>query len=149
MQIVGALRGAESRLNMDGKQRQPAVARAANAMIKALGGATVRLRIASAAADGLESELGITATTCQEIEVSPVVVRNLDAKNGREQIEVLMSSNTLDLMIPASGIANGMEFLNKVQAILCDERIYIVTRVSAERFAGVEYMYRLKALRIP
>jgi len=130
---------------MDGKHRQPAMARAVNAMMRALGGATVSLRIPASGIEGLERELGITATTYQEFELSPVVFRNAGIKDGREQVEVLVSSIALDALVPACGVPNGMDLLNKVQAIVSGERVFVVTGISVERFAGVEYMYRLAA----
>jgi hypothetical protein len=130
---------------MGGKQRQPAMVRAVNALTRALGGATVKLRIATVAAEGLERELGITATAYEELELSPVVWRHAGMEAGREQVEMLVSSNTLDLLMPACGVANGTDFLKKVQAIICGQSVYVVTEVSAERFAGVEYLYRVKA----
>jgi hypothetical protein len=38
-----------------------------------------------------------------------------------------------------------MEFLKRVQSVVCEERVYVVIEVTAERFAGVEYLYRVKA----
>ncbi len=121
------------------------MARAVNALTRALGGATVKLRIATVAVEGLERELGITATSFEELELSPVIWRHEGMKDEREQMEMLVSSNALELLMPASGVANGLDFLKRVQAIECGERVYVVTEVSAERFAGVEYLYRVKA----
>jgi hypothetical protein len=38
-----------------------------------------------------------------------------------------------------------MEFLKRVRAIVSGGRRFTVTEVSAQRFAGVEYLYRVKA----
>ena len=130
---------------MNGKERQPAMVRAVNAMTRALGGATGKLRIASTAVTGLERELGITATAYEEVELSPVVLRNLQAKEGRQQVEMLVSSSSVDALMPACGVADGLEFLKRVQSLVCEERVYVVIEVTAERFAGVEYLYRVKA----
>ena len=131
---------------MDGKQRQPALARAADAMVRALGGAAVSLRFASGAPQGLERELGLTATTYQELELAPVVLRSMRRKEAREGVELLVSSHALDTLMPACGVANGMELLKRVQAIVSNGRVFVVTGVSAESFAGLEYMYRLTAV---
>jgi hypothetical protein len=130
---------------MNAKDRQPAMARAVNALTRALGGATVKLRVATTAVEGLERELGLTATSYEELELSPVIWRYDGMKKEREQMEMLVSSNALDLLMPASVVANGLDFLKRVQAIEFGERVYVVTEVSAERFAGVEYLYRVKA----
>ena len=121
------------------------MSRAVNALTRALGGATVKLRIVAVAIEGLERELGVTTIAYEELELAPVVLRNVGIKEGREQVEMLVSANTLDLLMPACGVANGMDFLKKVQAIICEENVYVVTELSAERFAGVEYLYRVKA----
>ena len=130
---------------MGAEQRQNAMVRAANALTRAVGGATVTLRVVTSAAEGCERELGVTAAACQELELSPVVLRNNGVNDGRAQVEMLVSVHALDALMPACGVADAMEFLKRVRAIVSGGRVFTVTEVSAQRFAGVEYLYRVKA----
>ena len=137
---------------MAGGRRQPALVRAVKAMMQALGGASVRLRIPVASASGIQRELGIVASAYQEVQVAPVVVRaaeeTADARrNGHiTQIEVLISPTALDAITPAVGVADGSTFLRNVEQIVYGERVFSVTDVSADRFAGVAYLYHVMAV---
>ena len=135
---------------MAGGRRQPALVRAVNAMMRALGGASVGLRMAVATADGVQRELGIAASAYQEVRVAPVVVRQLQGAakegDGREEIEILISPTALDAVTPAVGIDDGWTFLCGVEQVVHAERVFAVTDVSADRFAGLAYMYRVTAV---
>ena len=137
---------------MAGGRRQPALVRAVNAMMQALGGASVRLRIPVASASGIQRELGIVASAYQEVQVAPVVVRaaeeTADARRNAHitQIEVLISPTALDAITPAVGVADGSTFLRNVEQIVYGERVFSVTDVSADRFAGVAYLYHVMAV---
>ena len=132
-------------------QRQPALVRAVNAMMRALGGAPVKLRIAAASDAGTQRELGIAAAAYEETELAPVLVRTVTAdKNVRPtattQIEVLVASSAVEALIPAFGATDGESFLEMVRQIVYGDLVFAVTQVSAERFAGVAYMYRVTAV---
>ncbi len=138
---------------MAGWQRQPALVRAVNSMMRALGGATISLRFPAASDGGTQRELGITAATLQEAELGPVVVReSAESADKRvrgtqpRQIEALISSSTLDARLPAFGMNDGLSFLRHAQQLVYGGLVFTVTSVSAERFAGVTYMYRVAAV---
>ena len=127
-------------------RRQPALARAVNAMMRALGGASVKLRMPVASTSGVQRELGIAASAYQEVQLAPVIVRNLKERDGRRQIEVLISSSVLDTLTPAVGAADGWGFLRQVEQIVNADLVFAVTDVSADQFAGVAYLYHLTAV---
>ena len=131
---------------MAGGRRQPALVRAVNAMMRALGGASVKLRTPVASASGIERELGIDPSAYQEAQLAPVIVRNLNEKDGRQQIEVLISSSALDTLMPAVGTNDGWGLLRQVEQIVYADLVFAVTDVSADRFAGVAYMYHVTAV---
>lgn len=122
--------------------RQSMLARAVNAMVRAMGGGAVKLRMPTSAA-GLERELGIAAPTTEEVEVSPVVVRELGLKDGRVQVQVLISANSMQPVMDARGTVNGLALLRSVESMAYGERVFRVMAVSAETFAGMEYLWRM------
>jgi len=129
---------------MAGWQRQPAMVRAVNALMRALGGASIKLRIPAPTDGGKQRELGIAAAAYQEAELAPAMVRSTSGG----QVEVLISSSALDLLMPAFGANDGANFLRQVQQIVYGDLVFTVTGVRAERFAGVEYMYRMTAISV-
>jgi hypothetical protein len=126
--------------------RQTVLVRAMNTMVRALGGGPVRLRVPSAAAAGLERELGITAPALEELEIGPVVVRKLAEKAGRARVEVIVSASSLAPLLSGRGDASAYLLLKSAESLMYDERVFRVTAVSAESFGGVEYMYRVTAV---
>jgi hypothetical protein len=138
---------------MAGERRSPALVRAVNALMRSLGGASVQLRIPVATADGLQRELGIAASACQGLQVAPVMVRHFQGPrsaakevDGREEIKIQISPSALDAVTPAVGMADGFAFLRSVEQVVYAERVFAVTDVSADRFAGVAYMYHVTAV---
>lgn len=128
-------------------QRQTALVRAVNGMMRALGGTWVKLRLPGGGAPGEERELGMTPAVYQEVELGPVVVRAVPSRDGRERVQALISANALDLLMPAFGETKGRKFLEQVSAIVYGNGVFQVTAVSAEKFGGLEYLYRVDAVR--
>src|SRR5438309_607973 len=80
-----------------------AVMRAADALLRALGGDQIGLVLALPTANGSNStELGLTDPGVQQIAIAPVVVRTLPAPNTGPRVR-------LELLISASAIANAVD----------------------------------------
>ena len=78
--LLGALCRAEGRVSMNGKERQPAMVRGRECHDARLRWSDGEVKDRIDGSKGLERELGITATAYEEVELSPVVLRNLQAK---------------------------------------------------------------------
>ena len=128
-------------------ERQPAIVRATNALIRTLGGTSVRLRVSGGTSAGTERELGITSAAYEELEVCPVVLRRMQSEDTRDRIEVVISAGTLEKLTNGSGAGAALEFLKLVVAVVYGDDVFQITNVSAETFGGLEYMYRVRAER--
>jgi hypothetical protein len=127
--------------------RQSALVRAVNAMIRAMGGASMKLRIA-AASTGSGRELGVEAPLVQELQISPVIVRSLSRSGNERTVEVVISSSVLEGILLAYGSTDGAAFLRSAEQVLYGEDVFAITDVKVERFAGVEYLYRIRAASV-
>ncbi len=125
--------------------RQTMLARAVNAMVRAMGGGSVKLRIPTATG-GLERELGMTAQLAEEIAVGPVVVREFSLKDGRAQVQLLISASSMQAVMDARGEVSGLAMLKSVESLVYCEREFRVTGVTAETFVGMEYLWRIEAV---
>lgn len=125
--------------------RQTVLARAVNAMVRAMGGGHVKLQL-PAATPGLERELGITAQLSEEVEVGPVVVRELGLKDGRAQVQVLISASSIQPLMEARGEVSGLAMLKSADSLTYGDREFQVIEVSAETFGSMEYMWRMTAI---
>lgn len=124
-------------------ERQTVLVRAVNAMVRAMGGGSVRLRLPSSAPLGLERELGIAPSLEEEIEIGPVVVRTLEAKEGRARVQLVIAASSLDPVMVARGESNGYALLKNAVSMMYGDCVFRVTEVSTEEFGGLEYMWRV------
>src|SRR4051794_33603967 len=92
-----------------------AVLRAANAMLRALGGAEVSILLPAVnLADDTSAQLGIADPGVEQVALSPVVVRNLPTENNgpRRRLEFLIPASSLAEAATARSIASGQALLD-------------------------------------
>ncbi len=117
------------------------LARAAEAMLRALGGQTVTV-LFPIAADA--NELGLGATAAEEVPFAPVVVRSLPPDDaGRARRELLFSATALAAR--TDGIS-GEALLQSALGVRHHGRLLRIARVTPEFFAGSPYLYRVVAI---
>jgi hypothetical protein len=118
--------------------RCPALARAAEGMLRALGGCEVRLRCPVAAAkDEQARQLGFDAPITEDVSIAPVVV--------------LANADSFELLIAPGSVAQylqdraqtAQQFFASVLAVLYGGRELRVKLFHVEQFAGAEYLYRV------
>lgn len=117
-----------------------AVARAAEAMLRSLGGATVLLRFPNARVNGPVNGLGLEQVSVREIEAAPVIVR--EVHDG--EYEALFSAASLAIAAEVVGGAPA-DALRLALALVHHDRVLRLSEVTVEEFAGVPYLLRAKA----
>ncbi|MGH9524985.1 MAG: hypothetical protein ACRD3E_20860 [Terriglobales bacterium] len=118
--------------------RGAAMARSAEAMLRALGGTEVRFRCpVSAAKDAQARQLGMDAPVTEDIAVSPVVVRGVG-----DEYELLIAPASVAAYLADRG-QSAEQFFQAVLAVLVDVREFAVHAFQAEQFAGADYLYRV------
>jgi hypothetical protein len=127
--------------------RQAVLVRAVNAMVRAMGGAAITLRIPMAS-PGTSRELGLETALVQEVELSPVVVRHRKQTGKSQDVEAVISSSVVESALATYGQTDATAFLRSAEQMTFAGEVFVVTGVKAERFAGVEYLYRLSATGI-
>lgn len=126
-----------------------AVVRAADAMLRVLGGAKVRLLMAAASMpDEGSAQLGMVDPGVEEVELSPVVVRNLPtgAAGPRRRLEFLVTAATVVLVLQDRNVASAQALFEGAIGIVYDNSLLRVEGVAAEYFAGSAYLYRVVAV---
>jgi hypothetical protein len=118
------------------------MARAAEAMLRALGGIEVRVLIPrQMSGSGCGVELGLAQETPEEVPVAPVVVRDL----GECKFELLFPASVLQAKSASRMGREPDAFLRNALGIEFRGRVVRVTGIAAERFAGAEYLFRVSA----
>lgn len=112
--------------------------RSANAIVRALGGTAIKLRICTGLADADTRGLGLSPAQFEDIEVNPAVLQSQD-------------DGTLLVLIPADSIQYGENdgcqsartLLPKAVAILHGERLLKIKSIRASYAGGLEYLYQI------
>jgi hypothetical protein len=117
-------------------------ARAAEAMLRALGGAEITLCFpAQPAADQTARELGLAEATVQEIRLAPVVVRAIASSKS----EFLVSAPALTQVVEQRQAESVPALLDSCVAMVWQGRALRLVSVTPEFFAGTAYLYRIIA----
>ncbi len=119
-----------------------AAVRAAEALLRTLGGGAVVVRIRfPLEATGNNLELGIAGAATEDVTLSPVVVRNFSAQQGTE---LLISAATLARAREIQDAATAREFFSGAVGVVVEERLLRILFVQVDELAGTPYLYRVK-----
>ena len=123
--------------------------RAADAMLRALGGDQVSLVLPlSGQSGGSNAELGLDDPGVQQVVIWPVVVRALSVPETgpRRRLEFLLSASAVANTVEGAGFPSADELFNSALAIQYQADLFHIESTSTERFAGVAYLYRITAV---
>jgi hypothetical protein len=126
-----------------------ALLRAADAMLRALGGAEVSLLLPAVAIAGdTSAQLGLVDPGVEEVKISPVVVRNLPTENNgpRRRLELLLPASGVAAEATARNFASGQALLDASLGIIHQGELLHIEGSKTEYFAGTIYLYRVVAV---
>jgi hypothetical protein len=125
--------------------RAPALARAAEAMLRAVGGDQVVLhcRVGPAAAEQAR-ELGQSAPAVEDLTVSPVVGRPLPQTTSGLRVELLIARRSLARFL-ADRNQSAEDFFAAVLGLDFAGRTLHIERVTPEALGGDVFLYRVLA----
>ena len=123
--------------------------RAANAMLRNLGGTEVTLLFAAAGlpADAL-SELGLVDPGVEQAQIGPVVVRELTTEDvgPRRRIELLAGQAAMAEQVSQRNVASAEVLFETALGLVYDGEVFHIQGFVVERLAGVAYLYRVAAM---
>jgi hypothetical protein len=126
-----------------------AMVRAADALLKMLGGDTVSLVLpASAMAADAAGQLGLVDPGVQEVVISPVVARPVSTGNlgPRRRIEFTLPASAIADQLPGLGLGTAEDLFNAVLGLKYGADLFHIETVVPENFAGTAYFYVVTAV---
>lgn len=126
-----------------------AVVRAADAMLRALGGSEAWLVLPlMSMPDDPSAQLGLLDPGVKNIALSPVVVRNLRTENAgpRRRLEFLISASVMDVRVSEAGAGSAQELFDDALGILYSGEMFHIEGVGRDDFGGEPYLYRAVAV---
>jgi hypothetical protein len=126
-----------------------AAARAADAMLRTLGGTEVTLLFAAAGmpADAV-AQLGLVDPGVEQATIAPVVVVELNTKsNGpRRRIEVLVGWGAMAEQVSQRNVVSAEVLFETALGLMYCGEVFHIQGFVTERIGGVAYLYRLAAM---
>ena len=123
--------------------------RAADALLRALGGDTVSLLLpATATAGDAAGQLGLVDPGVEEVLLSPVVTRALVTGNigPRRRIEFTLPASVIADQLPALGMGTAEDLFNAVLGLSYGGDVFHIEKVVPESFSGTAYFYMVTAV---
>jgi hypothetical protein len=127
-------------------------ARAADVLLRAMGGRTVMLRMPAPAvpADGTE-QLGIATPAFQDLPLAPVVYRKARAtvaEGKAAKWELLVSATVVEGLVGSLSYASASVLFAAAYGVLSGDELLEIVSATEEQVFGRPYVYRL-VLRAP
>jgi len=126
-----------------------AILRAADAMLRAVGGCQILLSFPLATLPNDPSaQLGLVDPGVQQVALSPVVVRTLmpAASAPEKRVQFLISGAAVAAVLPAQNVASGEELFAGALAIVFDNGNFHIVDVITEYCGETPYLYKVTAV---
>ncbi len=123
-----------------------AIMRAADAMLRALGGDQITLVFPLATLPNDPTvQLGMVDPRIEQVAFSPVVIRNLVAPSSgpRQRLEFLLSGSAIAAELSSRNVASAQDLFAGALGIMYDGQLFHIENVTTEYFAGAAYLYRV------
>ena len=126
-----------------------ALVRAADAMLRALGGAEVIVvfPLVGMPIDP-SAQLGLADPGVQQVPFSPVVVRSLTTSGTgpRRRLEIMISSSAVAAELAPRNAASAEALFNGALGLVYDNELFHIESFAPEYFGGIAYLYRVVAV---
>ena len=118
--------------------------RAADALLRALGGETVTLVLpATAMASDAAGQLGLVDPGVQEVVITPVVARELSTGNTgpRRRVEFTLPASAIVNQLPGLGLLSAEDLFNAVIGLTYAGELFHIESVVPESYSGTVCFY--------
>ena len=118
----------------------------ADALLRSVAGTSALLRVTGMNTDTNQSEVGLVATTFQDVVVSPVVMRTLRPswqEDGESKRELLISATSVEQQVSALDMLSAQSLFSMTLAVTVAGQDYLIESISANEAFGQVYLYRL------
>jgi hypothetical protein len=125
----------------------PIAQRAADALLRSLGGFSVGLVMPLTAASGEASEIGITPQTYQQLPLSPALFRRVRvqmAEGEPEKFELAVSASAIQTQVGALQLGSADALFAQATGVSVNGKLFLIEAVTAPEAFGQAYLYRLQ-----
>ncbi len=126
-----------------------ALARATEALLRALGGDDIQVLFPTpVAADNPGAQLGLVAPGVDELTIAPAAARSLSSDNhqGRLRMQFLFAASVIEAILQEQGMNSAETFFNGALGIVHQGRLLRVEKVEADFIGSLAYLYKVTAV---
>ena len=121
--------------------------RAADALLRSMGGFTVGLRLPAPAPAGVDGEqLGLTVPVFQDFPISPAVFRKVRAEmaaGNSSQYEVLLSASAVLAAVSAQQVASADVLFASATGVIVNGVLFLIEAMAFTEWQGSACLYRV------
>ena len=125
----------------------PIAQRAADSLLRSLGGFSVALQIPAVSAGGDASEIGITPQTYQQLPLSPALFRRVRTaliEGQAEKFELMVSASAVEAQVGALQLTSADALFAQATGVAVDGKLFLIEAVAAPEAFGQAYLYHLQ-----
>ena len=125
----------------------PIAQRAADSLLRSLGGFSVSLQIPAVSASGDAAEIGITTQTYQQLPLSPAIFRKLRiplSEGVPEKYELMISASAIQAQVGDLQLASADALFAQAAGVSVNGKFFLIEAVAAPEAFGKAYLYRLQ-----
>jgi hypothetical protein len=118
----------------------------ADALLRSMTGSTALLKVAVTNTDSSQNELGIAATTFNEVAVGPAVMRKMRPTwQGSDETkwELLISATGIEQQVNSLDLTSAQALFDITLTITVACKDYLIESISCNEAFGQPYLYRL------
>ena len=124
--------------------RRHAAIRTADALLRAMGAVTVTLRLPANMAVA-NSDLGLGTPLVEDVEIGPVVLRDLPPSRTGARAELLVSAAGVADQVALRNFGSADELFDAALGVVRDGRLLRIENVSSDSFADEPFLFRVVA----
>jgi hypothetical protein len=125
----------------------PIAQRAADSLLRSLGGFSVALQIPAATTGGDASEIGITPQIYQDLPLGPAVFRKVRTplvEGTPEKYELMISASAIETQVGTLQLNSADALFAQAAGVTVNGKLFLIEAIAAPEAFGQPYLYRLQ-----
>jgi hypothetical protein len=125
----------------------PIAQRAADTLLRSLGGFSAGLMMPSPPAAGDAAQIGITPQSYQQLPLSPAIFRKVRTallEGQPEKFELMVSASAIEAQVGALQLSSADALFAQAAGVTVNGKLYLIEAVTVPVAFGQPYLYRLQ-----
>lgn len=125
----------------------PIAQRAADTLLRSLGGFSVALQMPAVSAAGETAEIGIATQAYQQLPLSPAIFRRVRiplSEGVPEKYELMVSASAVEQQVGALQLSSADALFAQAAGVAVNGKLFLIEAIEVPEAFGQAYLYRLQ-----